>query len=147
MKAAAIFACLGTVAASHAQEVESVPHAAAEAAVEPAPKAPLQEDAKTKTSPEAATFTPPFPQRDELFQPPNHKGLTKAQRDEVRTEVVLKGFVNVDGTKALVSVNGKVAAMAVGDTQFGIEVVSIAPPQVTLQRGRVRWTEALYANH
>ncbi|HZZ73529.1 MAG TPA: hypothetical protein VFE24_14850 [Pirellulales bacterium] len=90
-------------------------------------------------------FHAPFPQREELFQPPNHKGLTKAQRDEVHTEVILKGFVNVDGTKALLSINGKVASMSAGETQFGVELVSIAPPQVTLQRGRVRWTESLYA--
>ena len=146
IRAAAICTCLGTVTTSQAQEAE-VPAHAAETAAEPAAKIPATDDIKAKGPSEAATFTPPFPQRDELIQPPNHKGLTKAQRDEVRTEVILKGFVNVDGTKALLSVNGKVAAMAVGDSQFGIEVVSIAPPQVTLQRGRVRWTEALYATH
>src|SRR5262249_15484462 len=116
VQAAAVFACLNVAFATRAQNTDAAPHAN-EHAAEPAQQPPVAEDAKPKAQSDAAEFTPPFPQRDEIFQPPNHKGLTKAQREEVRTEVVLKGFVNVDGTKALLSVNGKVSAMSVGDTQ------------------------------
>ncbi len=93
-----------------------------------------------------APFTPPFPLRDEIFQPPNNKGLSKAQREEVRTEVALKGFANVDGIKAILAINGKTFSLGVGESQSGVEVVGIVPPEVKLQRGRVRWSESLYPN-
>jgi len=98
-----------------------------------------------ETAPKLPEYKPPFPDREELFQPPNFKGLTKSQRDEVRMEVSLKGFAEVDGIKALLTLNGQMVSLAVGENHSGVEVVAIQPPNVTLQRGRVRWTETLFA--
>ena len=136
---------------------DPTPHGepSANAPVPTKPAVPANADSPTATAvdasaegasakPAATTFTPPFPHRDEFFQPPNHKGLTKAQKEEVRTEIVLRGFANVDGLKVILAINGKPFSLGVGENQFGIEVVNVAPPQVTLQRGRVRWTETLY---
>jgi hypothetical protein len=57
--------------------------------------------------------------------------------------VRLKGFVNVDGLKALLLVDGNVVSVRPGEECAGVEVIEVAPPRVILQRGRLRWTEDL----
>lgn len=57
--------------------------------------------------------------------------------------VLLKGFAKIDGTHAVLSINGRVAPLAVGAERYGVRVISIDPPEVVLQRGRTRWTATL----
>jgi len=49
------------------------------------------------------------------------------------------GFVRVDVPRAILSINGQVSPIAEGETVDGIEVISVQPPSVLLQRGRQRW--------
>ena len=90
-------------------------------------------------------YQPPYPERSQLFQSPKVRRSSLAQRGTRRNaqRVQLKGFVNLDGIRAILVVNGETNSMAAGDVSEGIEVISIEPPRVTLQRSRVRWTETL----
>lgn len=77
-----------------------------------------------------------------MFQPPSRKHAVKNSNST--SEVLLRGFVNVDRPKALLVVDGRLQALAVGERRGELEVIQIDRPLVTLQRGRVRWTESLY---
>ena len=55
----------------------------------------------------------------------------------------LLGFVRVDRLRAILSVNGEIAPLAEGQSHFGVEVISVSPPNVVLQRGRQRWQATL----
>lgn len=109
-----------------------------------APKAGEQaESEQPAPAPEAqAKFDPPYKNRVDMFQPPNRKHAVKNSNST--SEVLLRGFVNVDQPKALLVVDGKLRAMAAGEHFNGLELIQIDRPLVTLQRGRVRWTESLY---
>ena len=90
-------------------------------------------------------FEAPYPERSQLFQSPNARRSSAAQRNAPSNapQVQLKGFVNLDGIRAILVFNGETNTLAAGDESAGVEVISIEPPRVTLQRGRVRWTETL----
>jgi hypothetical protein len=91
----------------------------------------------------AADYQPPFPDRVHLFLAPKREGKSSAASDQEEA-VELLGFVNVrDQHKAVLSINGTVYPIAEGDSQFGVEVISIQPPGVVLQRGRQRWQASL----
>ena len=98
-----------------------------------------QEPVEQKT---AATYQPPYPDRVELFLAPKRDGR-RSTRNEQEDAVELLGFVNVDHQRAVLMINGSVYPVAVGDSQFGVEVISIQPPAVVLQRGRQRWQATL----
>ena len=89
-------------------------------------------------------FQPPYPHRQDLFAQPNIQQLPQTARPREQSEVELKGFVNVDGVRALLQIDGDVTAIREGEAQSGVKVLTIAPPQVILQRGRVRWTIGLF---
>jgi hypothetical protein len=99
-----------------------------------------------KTSPAqsvAKNFTPPFPDRAELFEPPhNSAGVVRREEDHGAT-VELKGFVNVDGQQVVLAIDGVVSPIPEGGEKYGVQVISIKPPSVVLQRGRSRWTASL----
>lgn len=97
----------------------------------------------------SATATPPaaqFSDLGELFAPP--KNVAPAFPEPVREpdpqpqpvtqtkkkpELRLVGFVEMDSVKALLSANGKLNVMAVGDSVDGLELAGITPPSVTLK--------------
>lgn len=89
-------------------------------------------------------YSPPYPNRTDLFVPP------KQSRSSVRTgdgedddAVELNGFVTVDTPKVILSIDGFVVLLPEGEEKYGVEVISIDPPKVVLQRGRTRWTASL----
>ncbi len=85
-------------------------------------------------------FEPPFPERTNIFQAPKRQGGRRASsKDQSETSVELLGFVDVDGQHVALSIDGLVTMVAEGERQNGIEVISIQPPAVVLQRGRQRW--------
>ena len=89
---------------------------------------------------EALAFEPPFPDRMDLFQAPKRHGRsTSKSSGQSETSVELLGFVDVDGPRVALAIGGLVTTIAEGDQQYGIEVISIQPPAVVLQRGRQRW--------
>ncbi|MCG8450745.1 MAG: hypothetical protein MI725_14340 [Pirellulales bacterium] len=102
-----------------------------------------QTEAKPVEKPVELAFEPPFPERVDLFQAPKRQGKGLLRSEQSGTSIELLGFVNVDQQRVLLDVNGLVAPFAEGDKHFGIEVVSIQPPKVVLQRGRQRWQTAL----
>lgn len=93
--------------------------------------------------PSLADYKPPFPDRVELFVPPKRQGGARTPGDENQDAVELLGFVNVDRSKVVLSINGQVTPAAEGETQLGVEIISIQPPTVVLQRGRQRWSASL----
>lgn len=97
------------------------------------------EDAKSPL----AEYTPPFPDRVDLFVPPKRQGGARIASGENEDAVELLGFVRVDEPKVVLSINGFITPVAEGANQFGIEVISIQPPTVVLQRGRQRWQATL----
>lgn len=86
-------------------------------------------------------FQPPYPDRVNLFLAPKREG--RSTHNDQEGAVELLGFVNVDRRRAVLMINGAVYPIAEGDSQFGIEVISIQPPGVVLQRGRQRWQATL----
>jgi hypothetical protein len=89
-------------------------------------------------------YAAPFPDRIDLFVPPKREGgAASAAQGANDSAVELMGFVRVDRQRALLSINGEIASMAEGDSQFGVEVISVRPPNVVLQRGRQRWQATL----
>ena len=126
-----------TLTSVSAGKRDAQPSIAAAVSDEPA-TAPVKPDSRV-----AATFQPPFPHREDLFNPPA-KLAAAPERPESVGDVKLRGFVNVDGVRALLVINGQITPTVAGQQYAGIDVIAIEPPQVTLQRGRIRWTERLY---
>ena len=93
-------------------------------------------------SAEVAEFTPPFPQRLTLFEPPQRQST--ARRDNENGETVeLKGFIDVDEPRVVLSIDGVISSVPEGGEKYGVQVISIEPPSVVLQRGRNRWPATL----
>lgn len=90
----------------------------------------------------AVEYVPPFPDRVDLFVPPKRAAGATAEADR-HNSVELMGFVRVDHQRVVLSIDGNVASIPVGETQFGVHVLSINPPKVELQRGRQRWHATL----
>ena len=114
---------------------------------------PLSEDGNLPTD-ESATeekalssdvsFEPPFPDRVELFVAPQRTGRgAKESPDKSENSIELLGFVNVDDQRVVLSIDGLVWPLTEGSQEAGIEVISIQPPAVVLQRGRQRWQVSL----
>src|SRR5687768_13679471 len=94
----------------------------------------------TAAAPAARPFEPPFPQRDERFVPPDLSSLSRAPVRVEGRDVVVRGFVNFEGPKVVLEIDGEVRVLAEGDQHRGVEVLSIAPPEVNLQSDSRRWT-------
>jgi hypothetical protein len=116
------------------------PKAAAETAGDK-PTTPTPADDAEK--PAVAAYQPPFPDRVDLFVPPKRVGGVRMKEGDTEEAIELLGFVRVDRPKVVLSINGEVHPIYEGGSQFGIEVISIQPPKVVLQRGRQRWQASL----
>jgi hypothetical protein len=106
----------------------------------------LPQDAKPAVTPTVEKYVGPFPHRSNPFALPNADSAATAakQRETVKqAEERLLGFINVDGRKALIQIDGKVWAAQQGDRRDGIEVVEIAPAKVTLRRDGATWQLSL----
>ncbi len=91
----------------------------------------------------AEEFDPPFPNRTTLFEPPRG-GQNTVRRDEEYGETIeLKGFVDVNGPQVVLAIDGILSPIPEGGEMYGVQVISIHPPSVVLQRGRNRWTASL----
>ena len=95
------------------------------------------------TSAQVAEFKPPFPERADLFEAPKRAQSTVRRDDEHGQSVELKGFVNVDEPRVVLSIDGVISPIAEGGEKYGVQVISIQPPKAVLQRGRSRWTATL----
>jgi hypothetical protein len=131
-----------------AMDVESVTAAIAEPVAgksdQPTPDTKSTEGESKPAAPIiAAQFSPPFPERVELFEPPKRAQSTGRREDESGDTVELKGFINVDQPRVVLSIDGTIAPIAEGGEKYGVQVISIQPPSVVLQRGRSRWTATL----
>jgi hypothetical protein len=125
-----------------AANVTPAPPTEAPAAAEgPAKQAPALAPPTADASPLA--YEPPFPNRTDLFVPPKRVGGVASAQNTGDNAVLLMGFVRVDQPKAVLSINGEIAPMAAGESRFGVDVISITPPNVVLQRGRQRWQTTL----
>jgi hypothetical protein len=91
----------------------------------------------------AAQFLPPFPNRNDLFEPPERAKGTVRRNDELGATVELKGFINVDRPRVVLSIDGVISSIEEGGEKYGVQVISIQPPTVVLQRGRDRWPATL----
>lgn len=99
-------------------------------------------DVLTLTS--MGTFEIPFPERVELFVAPKRQGRgVEKSSDGNESAVELLGFVNVNGQRVVLSIDGIVSPLAEGSQEAGVEVISIQPPVAVLQRGRQRWQVSL----
>lgn len=94
-------------------------------------------------APPVEDFAPPFPDRLELFEAPKRAQSTVRRDDEHGDTVELKGFVNVDQPRVVLSIDGVISPISEGGEKYGVQVISIQPPSVVLQRGRNRWTATL----
>jgi hypothetical protein len=109
---------------------------------EPATVSPMEPELASQTA-ATPSFTPPFPARLELFEPPKRAQSAVRREEESGGSVELKGFINVDEPRAILSIDGVIAPIPAGGEKYGVQVMSIDPPSVVLQRGRTRWTAKL----
>jgi hypothetical protein len=115
-------------------------------AARPKPKSggPASAKKESETAPAAvAQFSPPFPERLELFEPPKRTQGTVRRNDELGETVELKGFITVDEPRVILSIDGVISSVPEGGEKYGVQVISIQPPTVVLQRGRDRWPATL----
>ena len=108
--------------------------------------APADEHKNTPAQPVAQNFNPPFPNRADLFEPPHNSAGVARREEEHGATVELKGFVNVDGQQGqqvVLAIDGVISPIPEGGEKYGVQVISIKPPSVILQRGRSRWTASL----
>ena len=113
--------------------------------IEPAPAAPDPKPEAETEDPavQQAAWTPPFPNRSNLFQPPRYTGRVARSNEEGSEAVVLMGFADLGTPMAVLEIDGVVSPLAEQGETSGVEVISIAPPRVVLQRGRTRWTASI----
>jgi hypothetical protein len=97
----------------------------------------------SQTAKQVAEFTPPFPERLDLFEPPKRAQSTIRHDDDRGETVELKGFIDVDEPRVVLSIDGVISLVPEGGEKYGVQVRSIQPPNVVLQRGRDRWTATL----
>jgi hypothetical protein len=145
--------CATIVVGGCQSKPESPEHAAATDPPQAAATAPTASENKTAPTPDlanpkvataaVATFTPPFPDRLELFEPPKRAQNTVKRDDEHGESVELKGFITVDQPRVILSIDGVISPIPEGGEKYGVHVISIQPPTVVLQRGRNRWTATL----
>jgi hypothetical protein len=121
------------IAAAQSSETKATP------TVSPAPV----DDHKNTPQPIAKAFTPPFPDRADLFEPPHNSASVAHREEEHGSTVELKGFVNVNGEQVVLAIDGVISPIPEGGEKYGVQVISIKPPSVVLQRGRSRWTASL----
>lgn len=117
-------------------------------AEKPAKEGPAEaEHAPTKKSVVAeakpADFVPPYPNRENLFLAPKRSSTHGKTPGSHEQSVELLGFANVKKSQVILSINGEVFPISEGEQQAGIEVISIQPPAVVLQRNRERWQATL----
>lgn len=146
---AALAGCSGGDAAPAVAVAKPAPEAPTQT---PAPAAPAgdratRDNAASAAKPpatEQAAWTPPFPNRNDPFQPPRY-GRRRPRTDtaDAADRVVLMGFANVGEPKALLAIDGVVTPLPEGGEAEGVKVFSIAPPKAVLQRGRTRWTASI----
>jgi hypothetical protein len=109
-----------------------------------------QEDTVAKVTPAVekaaapAEFVPPYAHRVNPFRQPDNKTLLASRREAPQQmQLQLKGFINADGLRAVVQIDGQTTLLAAGVRQGDLEVLEVTEKSVTLQRGRHRWTESL----
>jgi hypothetical protein len=90
-----------------------------------------------------AEFKAPFPERNDMFDPPKRDNSSIRRDDEHGQSVELKGFINVGEPRVVLSIDGVITAIPEGGERYGVHVISIQPPNVMLQRGRNRWPATL----
>ena len=150
-----LFVSMTAVGCSPADEpaIEATPAVAPAPSLDQAPAPPAASananaaDAPevAETSPETrsvAQYSPPFPDRLDLFEPPTRARST-VRRDDAGETVELKGFVNVDQPKVVLAIDGVISGIPEGGERYGVQVIAIEPPSVVLQRGRNRWKATL----
>ncbi len=99
---------------------------------------------KEASSKLAQAYTPPYPERLNPFQPPmNAPRVRTDNKQDSNSSVTLVGFANVGEPKVVLTIDGVVSPMSNGEEIAGVQVISIAPPNAVLQRGRNRWTASL----
>jgi hypothetical protein len=147
--------CLAAVTGCHSAEAPAPAPVATHDSPAPTPAiaAPAKESrtaartanlGKPKVTPaQAVEFKPPFPERTDLFEAPKRAQNTVRRDDEQGQSVELKGFVNVDGPSAVLSIDGVLAPVPEGGEKYGVHVISVQPPKAVLHRGRSRWTATL----
>jgi hypothetical protein len=123
------------------------------------PGTPAQDDSQAE-----GAFIPPFPENVDYFTPPKvvlpvltREPEEKPEKPEPQPEpdpvveveqaesapasqpppppLRLVGFVEVDGLKALLSVDGQLTVTAKGDSVSNLEVLAVEPPAVVLRHG------------
>ena len=107
----------------------------------PEPLPPVEDEPEVEMA--AETFEPPYPHRENLFLAPKRSAVHLKSPGSVEQSVELLGFANVGTPKVILSINGVVVPISEGQQESGIEVISIQPPTVVLQRDRERWQVAL----
>ena len=122
---------------SEGQIDEAKTEVKAEDALSSSPELPVAEE-KAQIAYEA-----PYPDRENLFLIPKRSAKHKNTPGSIDQSVELLGFANVKGPRVILSINGNVVPLAVGGQELGIEVISIQPPAVVLQRDRDRWQATL----
>jgi hypothetical protein len=86
-----------------------------------------------------ANYKPFFPNRLDPFAAPSAELTKNVVQAVIEPGVFFKGVVDVDGPKAILSINGRVYFVGEGETSQEVEVVKLDGNQVTLRRNGKTW--------
>ncbi|MCC7085324.1 MAG: hypothetical protein IT427_09990 [Pirellulales bacterium] len=95
------------------------------------------------TTAQATTYNPPFPERVDLFEPSKRAENSVRRDDEHGDTVELKGFINVDQPRVVLSIDGVVSPIPEGGEKYGVQVIRIQAPSVDLRRNGRNWRATL----
>lgn len=138
---AALVALSGCQSQEEPAETTAPPAAAPEAeAAKPESDESVQ-SARQQIVEQMARYVAPYPERHEWFVPP--KDVPQTGITEGAGNVQLRGLVNVGEPQAILDIEGATALVGVGAEKYGVRVVDIRGPKVTLQRGSTKWTTSL----
>lgn len=60
------------------------------------------------------------------------------------SSVIVLGFANAGKPMVILSIQGNTQTVGVGDKAYGIEIIEISPPTVTMKTAQSVWTASLF---
>lgn len=101
-------------------------------------------EGEAKTLQKSSRFQPTNPKRTNPFAfGEGVQSHTQVSVDSLSSVVVL-GFANAGKPMVILSIQGNVKTCGVGDSAYGIEILEISPPTVTMKTSQSVWTASLF---
>ncbi len=101
-------------------------------------------EAKAETVQKSRKFQPTNPKRTNPFAFGEGVNAHAVISAESLSSVVVMGFANAGKPMVILSIQGNAQTLGVGENAYGIEIVEISPPTVTMKTAQSVWTASLF---